>query len=140
MLAVDIVVDDAAVLSGFAGLSDLNTRRIQTAGGRAGVEQIKRRIRTEKSAPDGRRWAAWSTAYATTREPGKHSLLIDTGELLESITISQGPVATFVGTGQSYAEAVHAKRPFVGVSDDNARELEIVGGEELAEILIESWR
>jgi phage virion morphogenesis protein len=113
--------------------------------GSAGVEQIadevsmmmedqtKRRIKTEKTAPDGTPWAPWSDRYALTRNTGnstQHSLLINEENLLNSVQrYSTGDTAS-VASRTPYS-AIHQfggrgipARPYLGLSDANRREIE----------------
>lgn len=46
--------------------------------------QTRRRIKDEKTAPDGSKWQDWSEGYAKTRH-GNQSLLMGDGDLLDSI-------------------------------------------------------
>lgn len=90
--------------------------------------QTKRRIADEKEAPDGTAWAEWSPDYAATREP-HHSLLIDTQNLLDSIAGQSSDGAATVGTDLVYGPAHQygtdriPARPFLGLSKDNADEI-----------------
>lgn len=99
-------------------------------------DQTKRRINSEKTAPDGTPWAPWSEAYAEgLKDMGKtaRSLLVAEGQLLESIknytTGETARVATNLIYGaihQFGGEAVGMpipERPYLGLSDENAREI-----------------
>ena len=122
---------------------------LETVG--ATVEsQTRRRIDTEKTAPDGSRWANWSASYAKTRHGG-HSLLSGRGDLLDSIRSEVRGRQAEVGSNLVYAAAhqdgldmtiVSTKRrvtiparPFLGVSEANEREIEQVVNDWLAERL-----
>lgn len=88
--------------------------------------QTKHRIEREKKAPDGTAWAPWSTAYAKTRGP-QHSLLIDTRDMVDGLDMQfSGPDAV-ISSDRPYAgkhqDGPH-KRPFLGLSDANAAEVE----------------
>jgi len=94
--------------------------------------QTRRRIESEKSAPDGERWQAWSDGYAETRHSGQ-SLLSGEGDLLDSMTFDVSGNDVFVGSNKVYA-AIHQfggaevgmnipARPFLGLSDSNESEL-----------------
>ena len=99
------------------------------------ADQTVRRIKNEKTAPDGTPWAPWSGAYAKTRNTGNRhaqSLLIDSERLGLLGSIQQyvsGDVVT-VGSNMVYA-AIHQfggrgipARPYLGLSEQNRREIE----------------
>jgi phage virion morphogenesis protein len=96
--------------------------QLKRAIGRKLVEQTRRRIQVEKTDPDGNPWEKWSTDYAATRGAA-HSLLIDSGDLLKSIKASVTKDGVSVTSDRDYALAVHAERPFLGVSDSNSDEI-----------------
>lgn len=145
---VGIVVD----LSGFAaaerllaGLADFDESELLTAIGAMGESQTRRRISNEKTAPDG-------TAWPANKEGG--SILVRTGDnLLGSIAYIVGSGSVAWGASWEFAHvhqygakisAKNAKalffrigdkkvavksvtipaRPFVGLSEDNRREIE----------------
>jgi phage virion morphogenesis protein len=97
-----------------------------------GVEhQTAVRIHFEKRAPDGKPWAPWSPRYARTRKPGLHSLLMDTWAMVDerldskstattATVFDTAPYAGFHMTGTRRMPA----RPFLGISDANARDIE----------------
>lgn len=97
--------------------------------GRMLVEQTKRRIEVEKTAPNGAAWAKWTQSYAATRSSG-HSLLIDTRALLTSIKASVTKDGASVHSdaqnkhGDHYSMAVQDKRPYLGLSASNEDELQ----------------
>jgi phage virion morphogenesis protein len=73
--------------------------------GQQQADSAKRRIGETKRTPAGKRWKEWSEPYAQTRA-AKHSLLVSTGALLDSIThtvVSPGEV--MVGSNLAYAGA-----------------------------------
>lgn len=91
----------------------------------------KRRIAEEKTAPDGTPWVPWSEAYDETREP-YHSLLVNEGNLRDSIANTSRGLAAIVGSNLIYAAHQHEgsegdggipSRPFLGVSDEDEREI-----------------
>lgn len=139
MIEIEITSHDE-VSRALDRLARANFSSLLDAAGDLGERQTRKRIEREKRSPDGVAWAAWSPDYAATRGAGQ-SLLIDTGDLLRSITWSDsGMVVRRVGTPQDYAEFVHANRPFVGVSDDNLREFADLGERELRDVLEAAWR
>lgn len=93
------------------------------------VEQTNSRFSHEKRSPDGDPWAAWSPAYAKTRNPARHSLL-DGGEqegLRMSIDNYSTVSSAIIGTNLLHA-ATHQfgsangtipARPYLGLSADN---------------------
>lgn len=111
----------------------------------AAVEsQTRRRIQSEKTSPDGTPWDDWSTTYADTRHGG-NSLLQGEGDLLDSITSEVSGLTAEVGSNKVYA-AIHQfggeevginipERPYLGISDENAHELEAIALDYLQELL-----
>lgn len=109
--------------------------------------QTRRRISDEKTSPDGVAWPEWSEGYAGSRhgptrshrphpgalrESGGHSLLVLSGDLLDSVTSEVSGDEVVVGSNLVYA-ATHQygrpedgipKREFVGLSDDDLTALE----------------
>lgn len=67
--------------------------------------QTKRRIQDEKSSPNGKPWAEWSSAYAKTRH-GNQSPLQGDGDLLDSIQFVVEKNQVRIGSPLAYA-AVH---------------------------------
>ena len=124
----------ASVLNGISGLIEPATITNTVA---AVIEsQTRRRIQDEKTAPDGTPWAQWSPGYAETRHSGQ-SLLQGEGDLLDTIFGEQRGDDAVVGSPLVYAAIQQhggaevgkpelPARPFLGVSDDNAREIEDV--------------
>jgi phage virion morphogenesis protein len=91
--------------------------------------QTRRRIGSEKRAPSGRAWEAWSDRYAATRT-GTQSLLMSDGHLHDSIEslvtpdkVTWGSNLVYASTHQDGTDDVPA-RPFLGLSRDNAREID----------------
>ena len=87
------------------------------------VEQTRRRITSEKTAPSGRKWAPWTPEYAATRSAG-HSLLVSTGALRDSIKASVTKDGASVTAGVDYSAAVNNARTFLGISSRNAKEID----------------
>jgi len=67
--------------------------------------QTERRIQDEKSSPNGKPWAEWSSAYAKTRH-GNQSPLQGDGDLLDSIQFVVEKNQVRIGSPLAYA-AVH---------------------------------
>lgn len=86
--------------------------------------QTRTRIHLEKTDPDGNPWRPWSRRYAATRRPPDHSLLKDTWALVDGLQHeSTGSSATVFST-RPYAGHVQKTRPFLGLSEQNAADLE----------------
>ena len=87
--------------------------------------QTKRRIADEKTTPDGIPWKDWSKDYEKTRTKGVHSLLVDSGQLRDTIAGEAASDREFrVFTSMVYDGTQNEEREFLGLSRDNARELE----------------
>lgn len=91
--------------------------------------QTHRRIRYEKTAPDGTPWPAWSARYAKTRHAG-HSLLMNEGHLDDSIQSLIEGDAVYTGSNLPYAAIQNLggvateytaldARTYLGFSSDN---------------------
>lgn len=96
------------------------------------LESSTRRRFETKIAPDGAPWADWSDAYAGTRED-HHSLLVSQGDMLDSIASYASGGEVHVGSNLIYAAHHHfggdeigsgiPARPYLGVSDEDERDL-----------------
>lgn len=108
--------------------------------------QTRTRISDEKRSPDGAPWPAWSDDYAATRA-ARHSLLVGEGApgLMESVQNYSGGAEARVGTNLVYG-AIHQfggeavgipipERPYLGVSTENAAEIEDLVVDFLEELL-----
>ena len=124
----------ASILNGISGL--IEPAMITNTVAAVIESQTRRRIQDEKTAPDGTPWADWSPAYAETRHSGQ-SFLQGDGDLLDSIFGEQRGDDAVVGSPLVYAAIQQhggaevgkpelPARQFLGVSDDNAREIEDV--------------
>lgn len=109
------------------------TERLLDVVGSEIESQTRRRISQEKTAPDGAPWAPWSADYAV-RRPAKGGILELEGHLLDSIVYEVQDDAVEVGSNLVYA-AVHQlgaeegdggtpARPYIGLSDENARDVQ----------------
>jgi phage gpG-like protein len=74
-------------------------------------DAARRRISETKRTPDGKRWEPWSERYAKTRK-SQHSLLRDSGALLDSFTHQVQEDAVAVGSNMKYAGPL-----FMGTDD-----------------------
>lgn len=125
----------------------LDKRGLLDAVGAEVGAQVRTRITSEKKAPDGKPWAAWSPAYAKTRHANQ-SKLQSSGELIDSITHLVAVDGSFVDVGsnlvyaaiQNFGGAKVGKpnlpaRPYLGFSDDNQDDLRGV----IVKWLEENW-
>lgn len=97
--------------------------------------QTQRRIREEKTGPDGRDWPEWSERYAKRRRGRGGSKLFREGDLDDSIQhFLRDAGEVVVGSSLVYA-ATHQfgdpgrgipARPFLGFSPENERDLEAI--------------
>ncbi len=119
----------AAALNRFARFSGKTTDLLDSIGS-THEKQVRRRIQTEKTDPDGQAWPEWDPDYAETRHSG-HSLLQNEGHLLDSINYLTEPGGVRIGSNLVYA-ASHQhgderrgmpKRTFLGLSDGNRKEM-----------------
>jgi phage virion morphogenesis protein len=96
------------------------------------VRSTKRRISSEKRAPDGTPWVAWSDGYESSKKPG--TMLAQSKALLRSITGEVGSDSVSTGSddikagvhnfghtiGSGPLAGVHIpQRQFLGVSDED---------------------
>ncbi len=123
------------------GLSAWDRGEALFAIGELLANSAKERIDSEKAAPDGTPWAPWSERYDATRE-SRHSLLVEEGDLRDSLQSYASDEGVVVGTNLVYA-ATHQlgreevnipARPFLGLSADDAGDIAdlILGGIEEA--------
>lgn len=85
-----------------------------------------------KTAPDGAAWVPWSEAYDDTRED-RHSLLVEEGDLRDSIASYSTGGEVHVGSNLIYAAHHHfggdeigsgiPARPYLGISDEDEIDL-----------------
>lgn len=97
-----------------------------------------------KLAPDGAAWVPWSEAYDDTRED-RHSLLIESGDLRDSIASYSTGGEVHVGSNMIYAAHHHfggdeigsgiPARPFLGISDEDEIDLADLVTGKLEELL-----
>lgn len=116
-----------------AELAHPSTEQLLDELGAMVVEQTRTRLIDEKEAPDGIPWVDWSKPYAKRRPSGK-SLLMNEGELEQSITDVYGPDSVEIGSNlvsaaihQHGGEAVGSNipaRPYLGISIENAIEIQ----------------
>jgi phage gpG-like protein len=76
-----------------------------------------------KKGPGGGRWSRWSDRYAETRT-SRHSLLVATGLTKRTISVRSSATGIRVGSPRTYAAAVQAERPFLGIGQGDVKPLE----------------
>src|ERR1035438_9583157 len=89
--------------------------------------QTRRRIKDEKTAPNGSAWAPWTDEYAKTRHANQ-SLLFASGDLEDSITFETVGFELYVGSNLAYARNQNegttvTQREYLGLSEANEREV-----------------
>ncbi|MCF6432913.1 phage virion morphogenesis protein [Leisingera sp. MMG026] len=97
------------------------------------LESSTRRRFDTKTAPDGADWAPWSESYDDTRNHDVHSLLIEEGDLRDSIASYSTGTEAHVGSNLVYAAHQHfggdetgsgvPARPYLGVSAEDELDL-----------------
>jgi phage virion morphogenesis protein len=98
--------------------------------------QTQDRIRNQKSSPSGEAWAPWSTSYAATRT-SRHSLLIDTRELLKTLEWDHDQDTVEIRSPKPYSGYLQhgtrkmPAREFLGLSGANRRDIEDLAAEVL---------
>lgn len=103
-----------AVEAALKRLEKPDTAVIRKRIARTAKDAVERRIATGKRDLNMLRWAPWSPAYAATRGT-QHSLLVDTGDLLQSMEIKDIGEETNMGTDIDYAAKNNVERPFMGL-------------------------
>ncbi len=109
------------------------------------LESSTRRRFDTATAPDGERWTPWSEAYDETRDHGVHSLLIDEGDLRDSMASYASGTEAHVGSnlvyaahhqigGDEIASGVPA-RPYLGVSSEDELDLHDLVTTRLGELM-----
>lgn len=102
------------------------------------IESQTRNRFDERTSPEGEAWTPWSDSYRMSRKKGQ-TLLVASGAFRDSMAWDLTGEALRVGSNMVYA-ALHQDggtsdmppgpaavpaRPVLGVSDENAREIEI---------------
>ena len=100
--------------------------------------QTRRRIESERTAPDGAPWPEWSDAYARTRHGG-HELLQAEGNLLDSIQslveadlVETGSNLVYAALHQFGGEPVGVDveaRAYLGIGPDSEAGLDAILGD-----------
>ncbi|CAA0097613.1 Uncharacterised protein [BD1-7 clade bacterium] len=111
-------------------LADANVGELLPSLATEGESQTRRRIETEKTAPDGSPWLAWSEGYTKTRH-SNHSLLENEGNLLDSITADHNADTAIWGSNLPYAAAQQfgykkrnlPAREYLGLSQANRADM-----------------
>ena len=114
-------------------ISELQMSDMLDAVGSEVVAQTQLRIQFEKTDPAGDDWDEWSPKYAATRHSG-HSLLMNEGDLLESIQHVVNGNDLEVGSNRPYAKDQNfgdplknlPARQFLGLSAENRDDVILV--------------
>lgn len=147
----EFTLDSAAAQAALARLSPGLLAQLADEVGALVEDQTKRRIADEKTAPDGTPWAPWSPKYASRlKRPNKltaRSLLVGSGDLRDSIQNLVTGTDVAVGSNLNYA-AIHQfggdasrghpaipARPYLGLSIENATEIEDLVLDRVEELL-----
>jgi phage virion morphogenesis protein len=85
-----------------AALGDVNRRKLLDVVGALVETQTRKRLASEKTAPDGTPWPAWSARYEKGRHGG-HSLLQGRGDLSDSLTHEVSSDQVEIGSNLIYA-------------------------------------
>ncbi len=131
----------------FQQLGNPDLRPLLDALGAEGESQTRRRISEEKTAPDGTPWDPLAEDYAKRKTKGivvggvrvasSGGILEFEGEMLDSINYQvTGDDTVEWGSNKIYA-AIHQfggaeagmnvpSRPFLGISDDNALDMDVI--------------
>lgn len=133
-IVLDIDGIDPTVLA-MEKMANMDVKQLQHRVAVTSQSAVEARILTEKRSPNGLRWAPWSSAYASTRRSG-HSLLIDTGDLSESMEISQSGLITDMGTSVKYAKKNDTEREFMGLSAGDEANVERAIHEWMEEVFV----
>lgn len=131
--SLTIDIDDRAVLDALQGLQraaeDLTPAFREI--GEYLTEATRTRIEHGGPAPDGTPWAPLDKKYQRRKKKNKDKILILDGYLLGSIHPEPSATQVTVGTNREYAAAQQfgrpeinlPARPFLGLSDDDRREV-----------------
>lgn len=145
MSGASLIIDHDGLTEALRATSRLSGWQIADLADAAGVlveNQTKARIADEKAAPDGTDWVPWSESYDDTRD-AHHSLLQNENHLLTSTQSYSTAWEAVVGSNLIYA-ATHQEgdddrnipaRPYLGLSDANARELRALVVDHMAEVI-----
>jgi len=141
-----------AMLDRFAASIQGRRPDLLAAMGAEVESQTRRRIQDEKTSPAGGSWPGWSPRYAATRHGGQSLLQAGTTQetLLNSLECFADSDSAEVGSNKEYA-AIHQfggaevgkaipARPYLGVSDANAADLEQVARDWLADVIGQAGR
>lgn len=109
-MGISVQVNGQAELERYQRMIDAlgnpaHKRELLETIGAVAESQTRRRITTEKTAPDGTPWQAWSASYAKTRH-GNQSLLQGDGPLLDSIQYQVKGSKVHLGSPLPYAPSI----------------------------------
>lgn len=135
-MSLALVIDAAGLRSVAVSLEGVMAGGLASLLEDVGAEvesQTRRRIQSEKTAPNGEAWDPWSESYAETRHGG-HSLLQGEGALLDSIQHLVEGNETVIGSNMVYARAQQEGNPkqnlpareYLGLSPENVRDVDDV--------------
>lgn len=135
-MSLALVIDSAGLRSVAVSLEGVMAGGLASLLEDVGAEvesQTRRRIQSEKTAPDGEAWDPWSERYALTRHGGQ-SLLQGEGALLDSIQHLVDSNEAVIGSNMVYARAQNEGNPdqnlpareYLGLSPENIRDVDDV--------------
>lgn len=147
MSGISIAVDASSferIFKQLKPLLDLNANDLMSAIGAIGESQTRRRLSDEKTAPDGTPWKENSAGTSILTQTGQHLLgsiawsasasEAEWGAAWEYAHVHQDGMTITPKNGKALifsigGKVVHAQkvvmpaRPFIGLSDENAREI-----------------
>lgn len=130
-MSVSLTLDLSAVNAHLEKLASVDTRKLLRVLAAEGESQTRRRISTEKTAPDGTPWHVWSDGYAKTRHGGQ-SLLESEGHFISSIESAVDGDSAIWGSNAVQAAALQfgfednnlQAREYLGISRENESDLQ----------------
>ncbi|MFV1598663.1 MULTISPECIES: phage virion morphogenesis protein [unclassified Phaeobacter] len=135
MVGVAATLTSSGLTEAIAKVRRLEGFRLAELADDAGavLESSTRRRFDTAVAPDGDRWAPWSESYDETRDHDVHSLLVDEGDLRDSIASYASESEVQVGSNLVYAahhqiggdkiDSGIPARPYLGVSNEDELDL-----------------
>ena len=128
----EIKVDTATLkrVVTFLQFRNFHTSTILSALGAKMQEQHERRVRSEKTSPDGAKWAA--LCASTVRQKGNSNILVRTGAMASAWVRQQGATSVRMSNGRFYlgfhqnGTRKMVARPVMGFSDANIAELKVI--------------
>jgi phage virion morphogenesis (putative tail completion) protein len=140
MTGIHVTLEAEGLTQAMAALNSLgDPRRVGEGLAQIGglIESQTRRRFDERTSPDGEAWSPWSDTYRLSRRHGQ-SLLVASGAFRDSVAWDLSGDELRVGSNMVFAglhqdggtgdmapgPAAVPARPWLGVSDDNAAEIE----------------